>query len=314
MKKLVYLCLASLLLLSSEGLISEQSFKTENVIYVNRELEDVKKIARDAGKKILEIRESGGLISKDELLPNGKLVRQTNADIDGSQYIIDQLTKLYPTYGIITQDLMDEDLTWYLKESIWLINAIDGTKEFEKGHDDFHVQIGLLRGEQTIMGVSYYPVTDTYVWAVQGQGAWIENDGKTTRLSAVRCPEKILLKSSSYAQIQPYFQQWDWTPSQVTGAELSTTGRILAMIRGEASLYISLGASPMGKEKKGGVWNYGANALIAREAGLILTTLGGNPIDLRQPEALLVEGIVLTNDPVLYDKVIESDWHLNNPF
>lgn len=314
MKKLVYLSLASLLLLSSEALVSEQSFKTENVVYVNRELEDVKKIAQDAGKKILEIRESGRLISKDELLPNGKLVRQTNADIEGSQYIIDQLTKLYPTYGIITQDLMDEDPTWYLKESIWLINAIDGTKEFEKGNDDFHVQIGLLRGEQPIIGVSYYPVTDTYVWAVQGQGAWIEKDGKMTRLSAVGCCEKILLKSSSYAQIQPYFQQWDWTPSQVTGGELSTTGRILAMIRGEASLYISLGASPMGKEKKGGVWNYGANALIASESGLILTTLGGNPIDLRQPEALLVEGIILTNDPVLYDKVIESDWHLNNPF
>lgn len=310
MKKLIYLAIAPLFLFSADGLIGERPVKIENIVYRPSELADVKEIARQAGKIILEVRESGQLVSEDVLLPNGKLVRQTNADIVGSQYLIEELSKRYPSYGIITQDLMDQDPTWYLKESVWLINAIDGTKEFEKGGDDFHIQIGLLRGDQAVLGISYYPASDTYVWAAQGNGAWIEQGKKIARLLAVSSGQHNLIKSSSFSQIQPYFQEWNWTPANVIGAELSSTGRILAMIRGQASLYISLGASPMGKEKKGGVWNYGANALIAKEAGLLFSTLGGGPLNLRQPDALLPEGIVVCNDPLLYAKVIQSDWQL----
>lgn len=295
MKKL--LLLASILLLPFQ-------------VFAQSELQNAKAIAKEAGKKIIAIRNSGKLHAEDVTLPNGKKVRQTNADIEASQYIYNELSRLYPSYGFVSQDQMDKDPSWYTKSSVWIVNPIDGTKEFEKGNNDFHVQIGLVQGNESVLGVSYYPATDTYVWAVKGRGAWLEKAGKAERLVAVPSPEKILIKSSSYATIEPYFKEWGWTPSKVMGEELSTTGRLLTMIRGEASLYISLGASPLGKEKKGGVWNYGANVVIANESGLLLSTLAGKPINLRQPDALLVEGIVLTNDPNLYDKVIQSDWQI----
>ncbi len=315
MKKILWLGLSCLLLIQSHEVISGESINNERVICVHNRLDqqllDAKTIAKEAGKKILEIRNAGKLVSEDVTLPNGKKVRQTNADIEASQTIFNELSRRYPSYGFISQDQMDKDSAWYTKSSVWIVNPIDGTKEFEKGKSDFHVKIGLVQGNESVLGVSYYPATDTYVWAEKGQGAWLEKDGKAKRLVAVSSPEKIFIKSSSYAAIEPYFKGWGWTPSKVMGEELSTTGRLLTMIRGEASLYISLGASPLGKEKKGGVWNYGANAVIANEAGLILSTLAGNPINLRQPDALLVEGIVLTNDPDLYEKVIESNWHLH---
>lgn len=313
MKKILYIALAGLCLVQAENLLCSHPTSDPQIVafdrHYDRQLHDAKRIAKEAGQRILEIRNSGQLISEDVSLPNGKLMRQTNADVEASQLIFEELSRLYPTYGFISQDQMDADLSWHSKESIWIVNSIDGTKEFEKGNSEFHVQIGLLDRDDAVIGVSYFPVTDTYIWAVKGEGAWIEKNNTREKLNARSCPAKILIKSSSNTLIETHFDEWDWTPSQVIGAELSTTGRLLAMIRGEASLYISLGASPLGKEKKGGVWNYGANVVIAKEAGLILTTLSGNEIDLREPSALLVEGIVLSNDPALVEKVLSSHWN-----
>ncbi|MGE5196740.1 MAG: inositol monophosphatase family protein, partial [Anaerolineae bacterium] len=256
-----------------QQLENDQSFPA----YVNNlwdeQLKDAKEIAKEAGKKILEIRNAGYLTSKDIVLENGKKIRQTNADIQASQYIIDELSKNYPTYGFLSQDHMDKDPNWYMKDSVWMINPIDGTKEFEKGSDDFHVQIGLLRGDEAILGVSYYPATDAYVWAVKDQGAWCEITGVKQKLVAGPSSEKILLKSSSYKVIESHFEEWKWDAVQVDDEALSSTSRLLKMIEGKACLYISLGASAAGTEKKGGVWNYGANVVIANESGLILKTL-----------------------------------------
>lgn len=310
MKKIICLSLACLCLVQAQDLVCNQPNQQMVAFdrHYDRQLQDAKRIAKQAGQKILELR-NAGLISEDVELANGKIVRQTNADVEASQLIFNELSKLYPTYGFISQDQMDADLSWYLKDSIWIVNSIDGTKEFEKGNSEFHVQIGLLDGNDAVIGVSYFPVTDTYVWAVKGEGAWFEKEGAKQRLIAGVCSDKILIKSSSYAVIENHFNEWNWTPNQVVGAELSTTGRLLAMSRGDASLYISLGASPLGKEKKGGVWNYGANVVIANEAGLILTTLSGNEINLREPNALLVEGIVLSNDLALVEKVLSTNWN-----
>ncbi len=169
--------------------------------------------------------------------------------------------------------------------------------------------MGLLEGDEAVIGVSYYPVADTYVWAVKGRGAWVEKGGVKQKLVARPCSDKILIKSSSHAVIESYFEKWGWAASKVIDEGLSSTSRLLKIIQGEASLYISLGASSpssQGTEKKGGVWNYGANAVIASEAGLILTTLRGHPLNLREPSALLTEGVLLTNDSALYTKIVGS--------
>lgn len=273
----------------------------------NKQLQEAKEVCKEAGKKILAIRNSGKLISSDLILPNGKIIRQTNADIEATEYIVSELARQTPDYGILSQDQMERDPTWYTKESVWLINAIDGTKEFEKGSDDFHIQIGLLNQNESVVGVSYYPATDTYITAIKDHGAYLEQNGMRQRLDATSSHEKVLILSSSHQLLKPCFEKWGWIPDRVDFATLSSTSRLLKMIQGEASLYISLGASPLGKEKKGGVWNYGANVVIAKEAGLHLTTLKGHPLNLREPSGLLTEGVLLTTDQTVYEAVIHSN-------
>lgn len=281
------------------------------LVKVNNHLKDVKEISREVGKIILQIRDSGQLVSQDVELPNGKKVRQTNADIAASQYIIKEFAKRYPDHGILSQDQMDKDPLWHTKHAVWIVNPIDGTKEFEKGNDDFHIQIGLLVGNVPTFGMSYYPATDTYIYAAQGKGAWSEIDGVKQKLVAKPSSEKVLLKSSTHEIIQAHLSQAGWVPSKVIDESKSSTSRLLKLISGVASLYVSLGASPEGKEKKGGLWNFGANVVIAEEAGLTLRTLKGQPLNFREPNALLVDGVFITNDQATREAVTKADWILS---
>src|SRR5690348_13992674 len=182
------LCLGMICFSSLQSQAAEERPKEERLVqekdFLSEQLQQVKQIAKGAGKIILDVRNSGQLAPQDVVLSNGKKVRQTKADLLAGQYIVQELSKQYPTYGIVSQDQLGEDPEWYLKDSIWLVNPIDGTKEFEKGGDDFHVQIGLLQGNEPVLGVSYYPATETYVWAVKGRGAWMEKGGMQQRLVA----------------------------------------------------------------------------------------------------------------------------------
>ncbi|MGE0670789.1 MAG: 3'(2'),5'-bisphosphate nucleotidase CysQ [Parachlamydiales bacterium] len=313
MKKIM--CLGAGMLCAFPSFAMDNS-STEQVSIVcvenawEKQLEDVKSICKEAGKKILQIRDFEDLCLQEIHLSNGKKMHQTRADLEAGNYLIQELASNYPTYGILSQDQMNKDPDWNKKEYVWIINPIDGTKEFEKGSDDFHIQIGLLHGDEAVLGVSYYPVTDTYVWAVRGHGAWLEKEGVKERLIAAHSSQRVIIKSSSHRKIEPRLIEWGWDPVSIMEGNLSSTGRLLAMIQGKASFYVSLGASPDGTEKKGGVWNYGANVVIAREAGLILTTLDDCPLDLREPQGLLIKGIVLTNDPLIHEKIVQSDWNL----
>ncbi len=271
-----------------------------------------KKIAKEAGQIVLEIRHSESLTGDTVELENGKKVRQTNADLKASTFILQELGKRYPSYGLLSQDHMSKDSTWYQKESVWIVNAIDGTKAYEKGSDDFHVQIGLLVKEEVVLGVSYYPATEQMVFAVKGHGAWIENNIVTQKIFAHPSSDKVLIRSSSHPVIKGYLPEWGWDNCKVLDEGLSSTSRLLKIIQGEASLYISLGASPLGHEKKGGLWNYAATGVIAKETGILLSTLNGKPLNFRQPDGLLPCGVLMTNDAVLFYKVAATGWGLDH--
>lgn len=249
-----------------------------------------KQIALEAGELALRLRQ-GNLESKQVALPNGKNFVQTRADIEAGNLIIERIKQRYPKDAFISQDHVPQEGWQNTQGAVWIINAIDNTKEFEKGGDDFHIQIGLVHNNTSVLGISYYPAKKMFIYAVEGNGAWKEVDGKVEKLNVRPCANHVILKSSSHTEIEPLLGR----KYEVNSNPLSSTGRLLEMIEGKASLYVSLGA--LGKDKKGGTWNYGANTVIAKEAGLTLMTLKANPLNLRHPSGLLEEGVLLTSEP-----------------
>jgi 3'(2'), 5'-bisphosphate nucleotidase len=129
---------------------------------------DVVAIARSAGRKILELYDSDvDVTSKDDDTP------LTTADLAANQLIIDSLKKLDPSLPILTEEScgipFSERYEW---DTYWLVDPLDGTREFINRNGEFSVNIALIHQGVSILGVVHAPVLDVTYWAHRGTGAW----------------------------------------------------------------------------------------------------------------------------------------------
>ena len=129
---------------------------------------DVVAIARNAGRKILELYDSDvDVTSKDDDTP------LSTADLAANQLIIESLRKLDPALPILTEEScgipFSERFEW---DTYWLVDPLDGTREFINRNGEFSVNIALIHEGVSILGVVHAPVLDVTYWAHRGSGAW----------------------------------------------------------------------------------------------------------------------------------------------
>jgi 3'(2'), 5'-bisphosphate nucleotidase len=122
---------------------------------MNIDIQKIIAIAQKAGEKILEIYNSGdfGIESKKDESP------LTLADKAANDIIVNELLKAYPTVPIISEEgknIEYADRKNY--EYFWLVDPLDGTKEFINKNGDFTVNIALIHNNSPILGVIYVPV------------------------------------------------------------------------------------------------------------------------------------------------------------
>lgn len=138
---------------------------------LERTLSDVITIARAAGDAIMEVYRSGdaGITTKADDSP------LTLADLAAHSVIIDGLSKLTPAYPILSEEAAGiayaERSTW---TRYWLVDPLDGTKEFIKRNGEFTVNIALIDNGVPILGVVYAPVLAVCYYAAQGIGAYVQ--------------------------------------------------------------------------------------------------------------------------------------------
>jgi len=133
----------------------------------------LKKIARDAGDAILEV--YGSEFSVDTKDDNSPL---TEADRKSNEVIVSALEKHYPDIPIISEETKTLEYAdrkdW---EYFWLVDPLDGTKEFIKRNGEFTVNIALIHRNTPVIGVVYQPVGDRLFWGVVDQAAWSSSEG-----------------------------------------------------------------------------------------------------------------------------------------
>ena len=135
-------------------------------------LDRVVEISVDAGKKILEVYETDFSVEhKDDKSP------LTAADMAAHHAIVDGLHQLTPDIPILSEESAsipyDIRKQWH---SYWLVDPLDGTREFVKRNGEFTVNIAFIEDNQTRMGVVYAPVLDVTYAATEGVGAWKRQD------------------------------------------------------------------------------------------------------------------------------------------
>ncbi|MDX2189776.1 MAG: 3'(2'),5'-bisphosphate nucleotidase CysQ [Bacteroidota bacterium] len=149
----------------------------------NIAIEDILEIASNAGQAIMHVYQRPDLFSEITIKSDHSPL--TLADKASNEIIVPSLTKLYPNIPIISEESKQIDYlvreNW---ESFWLVDPLDGTKEFIKRNGEFTVNIALIYKKQPVLGVIQVPINNVIYYAFENKSYKEENGyTKTIRVN-----------------------------------------------------------------------------------------------------------------------------------
>lgn len=155
-------------------------------------------ISRRAGRAILEWYDGDmGITHKADNTP------LTKADLASHELIMTELERRWPDIPVLSEE--SADIPWQTRKSwltYWLVDPLDGTKEFIKRNGEFTVNIALIHEHQPVLGVVHVPVTDTSYYGSFGFGAWQQSAGNKAKSIHIRQPAAdpyVIVGSRSHA-------------------------------------------------------------------------------------------------------------------
>ncbi len=137
-------------------------------------LQEVVSIALDAGRAIMDVYRGEIAVSRKE--DDSPL---TQADLAAHHVIEAGLSGLDKTIPVISEESTSIDYSERKKwNKYWLVDPLDGTREFIKRNGEFTVNIALIEGHHPVLGVVYAPALDLLFFAAKGEGAYRQMDSK----------------------------------------------------------------------------------------------------------------------------------------
>ena len=263
------------------------------------EIEVASKLARAAGEVLLQHYHSPFLVEQ-KINALDELEEVTAADREANELIVSRLLREFPEDGILAEESSDSERRLD-KERVWLIDPMDGTKNFIARDGDFAVQIGLAVDGASVAGVVYQPVRDVLYRATHQQGSWIETaDRPAARMlvsNRTEPGEMVLASSRSHrsSRMERVVGAFGFKDEMRRGSVGVKIGLIAEQL---ADLYLHL--SPSTKQ-----WDTCAPEIILVEAGGRLTDLFGKPIRYNGVRIDNRNGIVATN-AAAHEMVIEN--------
>jgi len=199
----------------------------------------------------------------------------TIADKEANKYIVDRLKELTPGIPVIAEESVKvgfdkrKDFKFF-----WLVDPLDGTKEFISRNGDFTVNIALMQKNKPVMGVVYVPVEKKTYWAIKDKGGFLEYKNRLQKLKTkkVKLDKKnlIILVSRSHLdnKTKEYIKKFKEPVVKQRGSAL----KFLLIAEGKADIYFRF--SPTME------WDTAASHIILKEAG-------GNIVDIEEKKELL---------------------------
>ena len=239
-------------------------------------LNDVRQLAKQAGEKILEVYGTEFSVEdKDDKSP------LTAADMASHNTIVAGLKTLTPDIPVLSEEdakiPFEKRARW---QTYWLIDPLDGTKEFIKRNGEFTVNIALIRDGEPVLGVVYVPVTGVTYAACEGQGAIKEIPGEGEQAIHVR-----KLSDGPIAVVGSRSHQGDSLKAfleKLGDHEIVSMGsslKICLVAEGAADVYPRLGLTSE--------WDTAAAHCVVVQAGGKLTDLEMQPLRYNTKDSLL---------------------------
>lgn len=250
-------------------------------------MEPVQAIAREAGHLILNVYANGfSITEKADQSP------VTEADLAAHRCILRGLAQLTPGIPILSEEAADvgfaERSAW---EWLWLVDPLDGTREFIQRSDQFSVNIALIHHHEAVLGLILPPVSGVCYYAWRGGGAFRQPAGQAAqRIRAARVchyPVRVVSSQGSYRtrRLQDYLSQLGPHRHIPLGCALKSC----LIAEGEADLYPRFGPT--------GEWDTAAAQILLEEAGGYLTDTQFRPLRYNARPVLINPDFFAFGDP-----------------
>ncbi len=222
------------------------------------------------------------------------------ADLAVNRWLLDGLAAAFPAAGwtLLSEETAAEVLVPgqpLEAEWLWILDPLDGTKDFLQGTGEYAVHLALVHGQRPVLGVVLLPEPEELWFGLVGAGdagtageAWRENraGGRTPATLSGRGEELVLVASRNHRDDRLEQLLAELRPARSTAIG-SVGGKVATILRGEADLYISLSGRSAPKD-----WDMAAPEAVLVAAGGAFSHADGRPLtynsgDVRQAGCLI---------------------------
>jgi myo-inositol-1(or 4)-monophosphatase len=242
--------------------------------YMEPTLSDVETLARNAGEIL-----RAGYGRRHQVKFKGQIDLVTEIDKQAEDYLTGEIRQRFPSHRIVAE----ESGAWDGQECcLWHVDPLDGTVNYAHGVPFFSVSIGYQEGSLLQLGAVYDPLRDELFSGERGQGAWL--NGEPIEPAGTRELIQSLLVTGFPYDIRT-------TPEKNLNNYARFSLRSQGVRRlGSAALdlcYVACGRLDGYWEIALGSWDMAAGALIAEQAGALVTKADGDPHILKPPYSIL---------------------------
>ncbi|MFV0430911.1 MAG: 3'(2'),5'-bisphosphate nucleotidase CysQ [Alphaproteobacteria bacterium] len=212
----------------------------------------------------------------------------TLADKAANDIIVAKLKELFPQDAILSEE-EDDNLERLNNPHCWILDPLDGTKEFIKRNGEFTINLALAIDGKAVWGMIYAPVLRTLYWAEAGQGAFkqIEN-GETASIKATQRLDNLRFvasRSHNHPDMDKILEKHHNKVEDILSMGSSLKGCLVA--EGKADIYI--------RHNPTMEWDTAAMQIIAEEAGAIFKQLDHSDMRYNRCDSLNTKGFYILN-------------------
>jgi 3'(2'), 5'-bisphosphate nucleotidase len=248
--------------------------ETETVDWLRGLLPRVTALARDAGHAVMQV--------YAEVNPAVEYKRDhsplTQADMASHDILVDGLARLTPGLPVLSEESQEipfeERESWY---SWWLVDPLDGTREFLRRNGEFTINIALMENSQPVLGVVFAPAIGKLYSAFHGGGAWVAQGETSTpiRTAALANGRVRVAVSRSHASSEAGLEGFPELTGDCEYTVIGSSLKFCLVAEGAVDFYPRTGPTME--------WDTAAAQCIVEQAGGSVTDLAGNPMQYNKP-------------------------------
>jgi len=246
-------------------------------------------LAERAAAAILAVYESDFAVEqKDDRSP------LTAADLASHHLIVEGLGALTPDVPVLSEE--SAGIAWDARSRwsrYWLVDPLDGTREFVKRNGEFTVNIALIEDHVPVLGVVQQPVGGELAAAWRGGGTWLGKPGEKARRVTTRKRASPLVVAGSRSHASERETELLARLGHCAKLPMGSSLKFVRIAAAEADLYIRLGPTSE--------WDTAAGQCVLGEAGGAVLDLRGEPLRYNARESLINPDFVAIGDP-------DADW------